>query len=213
MSGIEQVRHTQQASLTAHGIGLSHKHTRRARAPQSLATGWLVWDRSSQSAFLLSSLRESVAPLGVVCKFTAGSASGRPRHFLVTCPHTAVICVCGSPRMQKNKTGDRFWVQDCSAATENILLAATALNLGSVWMAAYPSTLLVRQVKGILNLPDDVTPLNIIGLGYPAEEKEARTQYDEKRVHWESYNPVELHRRRIFHTRKNETMLEDTNKE
>ena len=95
-----------------------------------------------------------------------------------------VICVLGSRRMQKSRVGDKFWVQDCSAATENILLAATALGLGSVWVGVHPIALFERQVKSILNLPAGVTPLNLIYIGYPAESKEARTQYDEKRVHW-----------------------------
>lgn len=96
----------------------------------------------------------------------------------------AAICVLGSHRMQKGKAGDKFWVQDCSAATENILLAATALGLGSVWVGIHPVTLFQRQVSRILNLPDGVTPLNLIYIGYPAEEKVARSQYEEDRVHW-----------------------------
>lgn len=99
-----------------------------------------------------------------------------------------VICVLGSSRMQRNKAGDKFWVQDCSAATENILLAATALGLGSVWVGIHPVTMFKRQVSEILNLPDEVTPLNLIYLGYPAEEREARTQYEEKRVHWGAFS-------------------------
>ena len=55
--------------------------------------------------------------------------------------YTAIICVCGSRRAQKNKAGDRFWVQDCAAATENILLAATSLGLGSVWIGVHPITI------------------------------------------------------------------------
>jgi len=124
--------------------------------------------------------------------------------------YTAVICVCGSERMQKNKAGDRFWVQDCSAATENILLAATALGLGSVWTAVYPIFTSIMQVRAILNLPEDVTPLNLIGLGYPAEVKEPRTQYDASRVHWETYGPAEKRRLSFFKRRKNETELEHT---
>jgi len=96
----------------------------------------------------------------------------------------AAICVLGSSRRQKNKTGDKFWVQDCSAATENILLAATALGLGSVWVGIHPVTLFKRQVSEILNLPEGVTPLNLIYIGYPAEEKEPRTQYDDNRIQW-----------------------------
>lgn len=96
----------------------------------------------------------------------------------------AAICVLGSSRMQRNKVGDKFWVQDCSVATENILLAATALGLGSVWIGVHPITIFTRQVSSILNLPRGVTPLNLIFFGYPAETKEPRTQYEEKRVHW-----------------------------
>jgi len=99
----------------------------------------------------------------------------------------AVICVLGSRRMQKNKAGERFWVQDCSAASENILLAAQALGLGGVWIGIHPVHLFEAQVRSILNLPNGVTPLNLLYLGYPAEEKEARTQYEEKRVHWGAF--------------------------
>ena len=99
----------------------------------------------------------------------------------------AVICVLGSKRMQTNRAGDKFWVQDCSAATENILLAATAMGLGAVWIGIHPVHLFERQVKSILNLPAGVTPLNLIMVGHPAEEKESRTQYDAKRVHWGAF--------------------------
>jgi nitroreductase len=99
----------------------------------------------------------------------------------------AAICVLGSKRMQTNKAGDKFWVQDCSAATENILLAATAMGLGAVWIGIHPVHIFERQVKSILNLPAGVTPLNLIMLGHPAEEREARTQYDAKRVHWGAF--------------------------
>lgn len=99
----------------------------------------------------------------------------------------AVICVLGSRRMQKNKAGERFWVQDCSAASENILLAAQAIGLGGVWIGIHPVHLFEAQVRSILNLPEGVTPLNLLYLGHPAEEKEARTQYEEKRVHWGAF--------------------------
>ncbi len=99
----------------------------------------------------------------------------------------AAICVLGSTSSLKNITGDRFWVQDCSAATENILLAAVALGLGAVWIGVHPVKLFERQVKSILNLPDGLTPLNLIYIGHPAETKEARTQFDERKVHWEAF--------------------------
>jgi nitroreductase len=101
-----------------------------------------------------------------------------------------VICVLGSERLQKNISGSKFWVQDCSAATENILLAATALGLGSVWVGVHPITLFTRHVQNVLNLPKGVTPLNLIYLGYPDEIKEPHTKYDEKRVHWNAFPSV-----------------------
>jgi len=91
------------------------------------------------------------------------------------------ISVCGDPNVS------RFWVQDCSAATENILLAATALGLGAVWLGVHPRKERVKDVKEILGIPGAVTPLNLISIGHPAEEKDPRTQYDESRVHHEKW--------------------------
>ncbi len=99
----------------------------------------------------------------------------------------AAICVLGSQRMQLKTAGIKFWVQDCSAATENILLAATAMGLGTVWIGIHPITENKRIVSRVLNLPADVTPLNLIFVGHPSEEPEPRTQYDEKRVHWGAF--------------------------
>lgn len=99
----------------------------------------------------------------------------------------AAICVLGSSRMQTNAAGDDFWEQDCSAATENIQMAATALGLGSVWIGVHPVFVFEKQLSAILNLPGGTRPFNLIYIGHPAEEKEPRTQYEENRVHWGKY--------------------------
>ena len=98
--------------------------------------------------------------------------------------HEAPVCisVCGD-----QSVSERFWVQDCSAATENLLLAATALGLGAVWCGVYPSQERVEAIGKILGIETPVVPLNIIAVGHPAEEKEPRTQYDEGRVHIEKW--------------------------
>ncbi len=102
----------------------------------------------------------------------------------------AAIIVCGNVQAAHVPSeAERFWVQDCSAAMENMLLAATGLGLGSVWIGIYPMPSLIRPVREILNLPDHVTPLGMAYIGYPAEEKKPRTQYDEHRVYWEEYEP------------------------
>jgi nitroreductase len=92
------------------------------------------------------------------------------------------ISVCGDLTEM-----ERYWVQDCSAATENLLLAAVALGLGAVWLGVYPRDERVKVVREILALPDHITPLNLISIGHPGEKKQPRTQYDETRVHRERW--------------------------
>ena len=75
-----------------------------------------------------------------------------------------------------------FWIQDCSAATENILLRATDLGLGSLWCGIYPQKRPVERVKNILGITNSDIPLNIIYIGYGDEEKESRDQYEKNRV-------------------------------
>jgi len=94
------------------------------------------------------------------------------------------IAVCGDTEISPGS-----WVQDCSAATENLLLAAAALGLGAVWLGVHPREERVTPIKTVLNLPEPIAPLNLISIGHPAEEKEPRTQYDEQRVHHQQWWP------------------------
>jgi len=101
----------------------------------------------------------------------------------------AAIVVCGNLKMAYNSAAKHYWVQDCSAAIENMLVAAPALGLGSVWIGVYPLPAVVRVVSEILNLPEEVIPLGMVYVGYPNERKPPRTQYEERRVHWQQYQP------------------------
>ena len=105
------------------------------------------------------------------------------------------IVVCGNLKLAKGGL-ERYWVQDCSAAIENILLAATSFDLGSVWIGLHPIESAVGPVRELLDLPEFVEPLGVALVGYPAEEKEPRTQYNEKRVYWEQYDKNRKHRTR-----------------
>jgi nitroreductase len=89
----------------------------------------------------------------------------------------AAIAVCGDPSVSK------WWVQDCSAATENILIAATALELGAVWIGCHGSPEREQAIRGVLGIPDSIAVLSLLSVGHPAEEREARTQYDPNKVH------------------------------
>jgi nitroreductase len=104
------------------------------------------------------------------------------------------IVVCGNMKLAFKGPGKEMWVQDCSAAIENILIAATSIGLGSVWIGVYPVESNIKPVKNILNMPEHVTPLGIVYIGYPAEEKEARTRLNEKRVYWQEYEPSRKHK-------------------
>ena len=76
------------------------------------------------------------------------------------------IVVCGDTTKFVEPKPD-FWVQDCSAATENLLLAANAIGLGAVWCGVYPDMDRVEAVRKVLNLDDSLIPLNVIPIGYP----------------------------------------------
>lgn len=97
-------------------------------------------------------------------------------------PPLAII-VCGNMRRAYPKPAQDFWVQDCSAAAQNILLAATDLGLGAVWIGIHPVGLFERGVCDVLGLPRYIRPLGAIYVGHPNEIKEPRTQYDASRVH------------------------------
>ena len=91
------------------------------------------------------------------------------------------IVVCGNTELSKHKEA---WAINCSLASQNILLAAHARGLGAVWLGCYPVLDRVARVVDILSLPEHVIPLNMIAIGYPAEEKDAVDRYDASRVHY-----------------------------
>ncbi|MFB0517113.1 MAG: nitroreductase family protein [Candidatus Neomarinimicrobiota bacterium] len=91
---------------------------------------------------------------------------------------TLAIVVCGDPAISKN-----YWPQDCSAATQNILLAGTALGLGTVWLGVHPRVERKGNMKKLFGIPENMEVLAVVAIGYPAEQKSPRTQFDASRVH------------------------------
>jgi nitroreductase len=90
------------------------------------------------------------------------------------------ILVCGDTRLEKFAG---FWVQDCSAATQNLLLAAHAKGLGAVWTGIYPLEDRVRKFRKLLHLPEMVVPLALVLMGYPKEALPEVDRYKAQRVH------------------------------
>ena len=80
-----------------------------------------------------------------------------------------------------------YALQDCSAAIENLLLAAHALGLGACWLGVHPREERIRRVKAILDLPEPVIPVACVALGHPGEEKAPRTRFNAAYVHHEKW--------------------------
>lgn len=95
------------------------------------------------------------------------------------------IVVCGNTDKMIEGGGRDFWIQDASAATENLLLAAHAMGLGAVWTGAYPSEERCISISKVLSLSDNLVPLNMIVVGYPAEQPQPKQKFKEENV---SYN-------------------------
>ena len=90
------------------------------------------------------------------------------------------ILVCGDPDLEKHPGN---WVIDCSAAVENILIAAHALGLGTVWLGVYPRTDRMAGISRLAALPDRILPLALIAVGYSAEQKTPSDRYQLSRIH------------------------------
>jgi nitroreductase len=95
----------------------------------------------------------------------------------------AAIVVCGNMEQTIPGKAREFWIQDCSAATENILLAAESMGLGAVWLGVYPDPERAARVRGILGIPETVIPLNVISIGYPQGGEQPKNKYDPAKIH------------------------------
>ena len=87
------------------------------------------------------------------------------------------IAVCGDPTISD------WWVLDCAAATENILIAAAGLGLGGVWLGCHGRPDREQAVRDVLGIPERIGVLSLLSIGHPAEAEEPRTQFDPGRVH------------------------------
>ncbi len=101
-------------------------------------------------------------------------------HMLQKAPLAVVVC-------GDEEVSEQHWVEDTCAATQNLLLAATAVGLGGVWISVYPSKKRQKYVRDLLDIPDHVGVLCLVAIGHPAEEKKPHTHYDPKRVHQEKW--------------------------
>ena len=97
---------------------------------------------------------------------------------------SVAILVCGDLSREKYSG---YWVQDCSAATENILLQAVDLGLGAVWLGIHPNEERVSGMRKLLNIPEAFVPFSLVSVGYPAEQKEPTDRFDSSRIHYDTW--------------------------
>jgi nitroreductase len=133
------------------------------------------------------------------------SKNGQPWHFVVIAqaaarqalaaqlPYAKMLCdallsvvVCGDTEVHTGEAAIS-WVMDCSAATENLLLAATAIGLGAVWTGVYPYEDRITAVRKTLALPENIIPLNVIAVGHPAKLPATKDKWKPERIHYEQW--------------------------
>jgi len=146
--------------------------------------------------------KEQIDTLLEAAMFAPSACNSRPWEFLVIRnrevlnkiaeihPHAKMlttaslaIVVCALPEVQ-NEISEGFFPQDCGAATQNILLQASEMELGTCWCGVYPKEQLVSVMREILTLPENIVPFNIIAVGSPDQEPKQRGFYEESKVRY-----------------------------
>lgn len=98
------------------------------------------------------------------------------------------VIMCGDTTATFDGDGRDYWIQDVSAASENLLLAAHAMGLGAVWCGIYPQMARVEQFSLILDLPDNIIPMACICIGYPEGNTTPKDKWHPEYIHYNSWN-------------------------
>ena len=99
----------------------------------------------------------------------------------------AIVVCADVEKGEPEFTVKKYWIQDCSAATENIMLQAAEIGLGSVWLGTYPKEEVLKPIVEFLNLPSNIVPVTIIAIGHPEGEVKARDKFDKTKIHHEKW--------------------------
>lgn len=94
------------------------------------------------------------------------------------------VVICGDT---DTEDAESSLIQDCSAATQNFLLAAHELGLGAVWLGVHPREDRVHEIRKYLAIPDRITPVSMISIGYPDEVRETEDRFTADRVHFDRW--------------------------
>ena len=116
-----------------------------------------------------------------------GMIAQAPVVFVICGETTLMRKPFGQPDAEAVEVPNGNWTQDCSAATENLLLAAEALGLGAVWTAAHPYEDRVNPIREALGLPENVTPLCVVPCGYPAGDDQPKDKWKPENIHYDKW--------------------------
>lgn len=105
----------------------------------------------------------------------------------MTAQAAIAIVVCGNKERFLEGVDGTLWVQDLSAVSENILLAAHSLGLGGVWTCIYPHPERIEPVSAIVGLPDHIIPFCLIPVGYPERPHEPMDKWHTERIHYNRF--------------------------
>ncbi len=123
----------------------------------------------------------------VTDKQVLGQLAGQGRRGDMLRNAPLAIVVCGDLSKALEGTAREFWVQDASAATENLLLAAHAIGLGAVWTGLYPNVERAGQVSQVLGMPETLMPLCTVIIGYPDEAPQPKDKWKPENVSYNKY--------------------------
>ncbi len=163
-----------------------------------------IMDRRSIRRYTEETVPEGMVEAMVRAAMYAPSAGNhQPWHFIVVTdksrleevpgfhPHAAMVpgaagmvVVCGDPARQRHS---EMWVQDCSAATQNLLLAAAAQGLGAVWLGVYPREDRMSGCRSLFLIPNEIVPFSMVPFGWPAENPPRPERFDTSRIHRERW--------------------------
>jgi len=94
------------------------------------------------------------------------------------------VLICGDLSLEQYPGN---WIADCSAATQNLLLAAHAEGLGAVWTGVYPDQARVENFRKLLDLPEHIVPLALVPVGYPTHQPGRQDRYEEEKIHFDRW--------------------------
>ena len=99
----------------------------------------------------------------------------------------AIIVCADTEKGGEGIAPKKYWIQDCSAVSENILLEATDLGLGGVWLGTYPKEEVYKPIAKAFNLPENIIPVTILSIGHPTGNVNPKDKFDKNKIHYEKW--------------------------